>query len=154
MKEYRVRKVWLWLFTIIGPTLALGFLTVAVVTVFTPDVNPTQTLAQKALSSSIWVLLGLVMAYAPWAVWTGRLSLSETGIRIKYGFRTREIHKEQIRSYSLMPGVKMLAMPLGPGSIWIYGSDKNKIISIPGYFEGRAELLAWLDKVTSDKVAG
>ena len=125
MKEYRVRKVWLWLFTIIGPTLALGFLTVAVVTIVTPDVNPTQTLAQKAFSFLIWILLSLVMAYAPWAVWTGRLSLSEKGVRIKYGFRTHEVRKEQIRSYSLMPGVKMLAMPLGPGSIWLNGSEKK-----------------------------
>jgi hypothetical protein len=149
MKEYRVRRIWLWLVTIIGPPFALAFIAIAVLTVFTSNANPTQTLAQRALSSLIWVLLGLAMAYASWTAWTARLWLSDTGIRFKYGFRTHETHKEQIRSYSLRPGVRMVALPLMPGFIELYGADKKKIAGIPGYFEGRAELLAWLDKVVS-----
>ncbi|AEU37564.1 hypothetical protein [Granulicella mallensis] len=149
MKEYRVQRIWLWLITMIGPPLALAFIAIAVLTVFASDANPTQTLAQKSLTSLICVFLGLAMAYAPWTAWTARLWLNDTGIRFKYGFRTHEIHKEQIRSYSLRPGVRMVAMPLMPGFIELYGTDKKKIASIPGYFEGRAELLAWLNKVVS-----
>ena len=132
---------------VIGVVLAPPILFAAIFLAIHSDPQDRQTPAQKLATSAIFLAIGVAIACAPWVAWTGRLWLSETSIKLQYRFRTTEILREQIHSYSMQGGVRFGHLPIQPPSLCLYGADNTALIQIPGYFEGQADLRAWLAKV-------
>jgi hypothetical protein len=144
---FRVKALWRWLILLIGVVLAPPFVFVPVFLAIHSDPHDRQTPGQKLATSAIFLAIAAALACAPWVAWTGRLWLSETGIKLQSGLRTKEIMREQIRTYSMQGGLQMGPLRILPPSLWLFGAENKALMAIPGYFEGQPDLRAWLEKV-------
>jgi hypothetical protein len=151
---FRAKARWRWFLLVGGVLVAPPFLFVAVFVAIHSDPHDRQTPGQKLAFSAIFLAIAAAGAYAPWAAWTGRLLLSDTSIKVRWGFRPKEIFREQIHSYSMQPGVRMgmlglVSIQIQPPSLLLLGADNTKLMRVPGYFEGEPDLRAWLDQAVA-----
>ncbi len=146
---FRAKALWRWVMSVVGIVITPLFLFVAVFAAIHSDPEHPQTPSQKLVFSAIFLAIAAATACAPWFAWTGRLWLSDTSIKLRWRFRTSELLREQIHSYSTQGGVRMAAIRIQPPSLVLFGVDGRKLLEIPGYFEGESALRAWLDKAVA-----
>src|SRR5436190_186018 len=104
---FRVKAVWRWLVLIVGILFSPTLFFAVVSTLIHSDPHDRQTPGQKLATSAIFLAIAAALACAPWVLWTGRLWLNETGIKLRFRSRMKEVLREQIHSYTMEGGIQM-----------------------------------------------